>query len=284
MNQRNLEYIYPSNNRVDFPIADDKLLTKKYLLKAGVPHPETYQVYGYFFDLRNLDLDLSERSDFVIKPARGSGGGGIIVIVRKENGYWYSVGGKQYSLEDLRRHMCDIIFGIYSFGIRDEVVIEQRIIQHDSVNEITEGGLADVRLIVYQHQPIMAMMRLPTSASDGKANLHQGAIGVGVDIDSGITIHATHEGSYLDAHPDSNVFLIGRKIVYWSDIIKIGIQISNLVPLKYLGVDIAVSHEGPKVLEINVRPGIEIQNVNGKGMRRILAATRQMQLDVTKGA
>ena len=273
MNQRNLEYIYPNNKRVDFPIADNKLLTKEYLTKAGVPHPETYRVYEYFFDLRHLEDQLKQLDEFVIKPARGSGGGGIIVIASRDDDYWYGVGGKAYSLGDIRRHLCDIIFGIYSFGIRDEAIVEQRIIQHKNIDEITADGLADVRIIIYQHQPILAMMRLPTKESDGRANLHQGAIGVGIDIETGITVHATIKREFLDVHPDSSAYLLNRKIVHWSELVEMGKKISRDIPLKYLGIDIAVSDQGPKVLEINVRPGIEIQNVNFKGMRQILIAS-----------
>ena len=270
MNQRNLEYIYTSNQRKHYPIADDKLLTKKYLEKAGVPHPEVYQTYGYFYDLRNLEQDLKKHAEFVIKPAKGSGGGGIMVIVRRDETYWYSVGGKAYDIEDIRRHLCDIIFGVYSFGLRDEVIIEKRILQHQAIDEITQQGLADVRLIVHQGKPVLSMIRLPTRASDGRANLHQGAIGVGIDVASGTTVHATFKGEPIEIHPDTGVNLLGRTIPYWNDIVSTGVAISEIMPLKYLGIDIAVSIEGPMVLEINVRPGIEIQNVNASGMRKIL--------------
>ncbi|MDH5548167.1 MAG: hypothetical protein OEZ43_21540 [Gammaproteobacteria bacterium] len=271
MNQRNLEYVYPNNSRVDFPIADDKLLTKRYLEDASVPFPKNYHIYGYFFDLRTLAKDLADLHDFVIKPARGSGGGGIIVIVRKDEHYWYGVNGKPYSVEDIRRHLCDIIFGIYSFGIRDEAIIEQRILQHPTIDAIAAMGLADVRVIMYNDYPALAMMRLPTRASEGRANLHQGAIGVGIDIETGTTHHATMEGGFIDRHPDTGNELIGKEIAYWKEIIEIAKTVSKTVPLKYLGIDVALSVDGPKILEINVRPGIEIQNVNNKGMRDILS-------------
>ena len=270
MNQRNLEYIYTSNQRKHYPIADDKLLTKQYLAKAGVPYPEVYQVYSYFYDLRNLEADLKKHEEFVIKPAKGSGGGGIMVIVRRDENYWYSIGGKAYDIDDIRKHLCDIIFGIYSFGLSDDVIIEKRIVQNPEIDEITQQGLADVRLIVHHGKPVLSMIRLPTRASDGRANLHQGAIGVGIDVASGRTVHATFKGTPIDVHPDTGVNLLGRTIPYWSDVVATGLAISEIMPLKYLGIDIAISTEGPMVLEINVRPGIEIQNVNSSGMRGIL--------------
>lgn len=278
MNQRNLEYIYADNKREHYPIADDKMLTKKYLMDANVSCPDVYFVYRYFYDLRNLEEDLKRYDEFVIKPAKGSGGGGIVVIVRRDDKYWYSAGGKPYDLEDLRRHICDIIFGIYSFGLNDEAIIERRIVQHDAINEITQQGLADVRLILHNSNPILAMMRLPTGASDGRANLHQGAIGVGIDIESGVTQHATLKGESIQVHPDSGVRLLQRKIPYWEEVISSGISISKVTPLKYLGVDVAIAVEGPMVLEINVRPGIEIQNVNATGMRKIL---QQRSMNIT---
>ena len=48
------------------------------------------------------------------------------------------------------------------------------------------------------------------------------------------------------------------------------ITAAEAVPLKYLGVDIAISDQGPVMIEINARPGIEIQNANNKAMRPIL--------------
>jgi alpha-L-glutamate ligase-like protein len=177
MNRRNLNYIYPNNNRRDFPLSDDKLLAKKVLSEARVPVPDTYQAYGYFYDLRNMADDLKSCPDFVIKPARGRGGGGIIVIAGRDGDDWLGVGGKRYSEADIRKHISDIIFGIHSFGLADVAIIEQRIEAHPVMAALSPFGLADVRLIICQDTPIMAMSRIPTKQSDGKANLHQGCPG-----------------------------------------------------------------------------------------------------------
>ena len=53
-------------------------------------------------------------------------------------------------------------------------------------------------------------------------------------------------------------------------------KISRQSPLGYLGVDLVVDAKlGPQVLEINVRPGLEIQNVNAMGLRLVLPALLQ---------
>jgi len=270
MNGRNLNFVYPNNHRRDFPIADNKLLTKSVVDRINVSVPQTYYTYGYFCELSTLKADLEKHSEFVIKPASGSGGGGIVVISDRKAGYWYSIGGTPYSLQDLRKHISDIIFGVYSFGLQDQAIIESRIIQHPELDVLSPYGLADVRLIFCRNTPVMAMIRLATKRSRGTANLHQGAVGVGVDMATGKTRHASFSRMAIDFHPDSGEQLVGRKIPYWDDIVKVGMQVARAVPLKYIGVDIAVSTTGPKLLEINARPGIEIQNANRLGMRGLL--------------
>jgi len=272
MNQRNLNYIYPNNQREDYPLADNKLITKQFMKDVDIALPETYKVYGYFYELRKLGNDLEKYHDFVIKPAKGSGGGGIVVIAGRDesNQNWLGVNGAVYSVDDLRKHISDIIFGIYSFGLHDEAIIEERVQQHSDVDRISPYGLADVRMIICQHKPVLAMIRLATKESNGTANLHQGAVGAGINITTGMTQHATQEGRSISVHPDSGVELIGVTLPFWKDVVDAGIRIARKSPLKYIGVDIAISKDGPRLLEINVRPGIEIQNANACGMRKIL--------------
>ncbi|KPJ92251.1 MAG: hypothetical protein AMJ53_09760 [Gammaproteobacteria bacterium SG8_11] len=160
MNERNLHYVYPHNQRSDYPVADNKLLTKDIVRELGVPTPQTFFAYSYFYELRNLQADLQQYTDFVIKPASGSGGGGIIVIAGRQGDCWTSVGGTLYTLQDLRKHITDIIFGVYSFGLHDQAIIESRVVQHSEIDLLSPFGLADVRLILCRHEPVLAMMRL----------------------------------------------------------------------------------------------------------------------------
>lgn len=272
MNRRNLHYIYTRNARVHFPVADDKLRTKEVLGAAGVPMPQTYRSYSYFYELRDLARDLDPYREFVIKPAQGSGGGGIIVIVGREGRDWRGISGRIYTADDLQRHLSDIIFGVYSFDLGDRAIIESRITQHAEMEALSPFGLADVRVILCDNIPVMAMARIPTRRSDGKANLHQGALGVAVDLVSGVTAHALFLGDPIERHPDSGVPLLHRRLPFWPDVIAVAQRAAHAVPLKYLGVDITLSPTGPLLLEINVRPGLEIQNVNAQGMLARLRA------------
>ena len=274
MNKRNLNYIYPNNLRPDFPYADNKLLTKKMLEDCDVTVPNTLVSYSSFYELSTLADDRAYHNDFVIKPASGSGGGGILVFINKEAEHWITPGGKRFTLADIKKHITDIIFGVYSFGLSDDAIVEQRITQHPEITRLSPYGLADVRLIVYRHQPILCMARIPTLASDGKANLHQGAIGLGIDIEHGTTQHAILIDHDITHHPDTNEALINQQIPHWDRVVEMSCIAARKSPLKYLGVDISISDNGPVLLEINVRPGLQIQNANQKGMRNMLEMTR----------
>ncbi|MBI5467598.1 MAG: hypothetical protein HY891_00570, partial [Deltaproteobacteria bacterium] len=270
MNERNLRYIYVCNSRKDFPLADHKLLTKDALRRIGVPVPATYKVYSHFYELQDLEAGLAAFPDFVIKPAQGSGGGGIVVIARREGRNWISVSGKAYSLHDLRRHISDIIFGVHSFDLHDQAIIEERVVQNSWMSGLSPLGLADIRVILCRDEPVMSMTRIPTKASNGKANLHQGAIGVGIDIATGRTVHAIHGDRTITAHPDTGAPITGLSIPHWEKVLDVSRKIARAVPLKYLGVDIALTEDGVVVLEINVRPGLQIQNANLRGLRETL--------------
>lgn len=270
INNRNLGFIYPNNRRSHFPLANDKLLCKEVLSSVGVTVPATHFSYGYFYELHKLADDLSILEDFVIKPANGSAGNGIVVITGKDEEGWYSAGGDFYSLADIKKHLSDIIFGVFSHDMMDRAIIEQRIVQHHEINSICDLGLSDVRIILFKDQPVMAMSRIPTSESDGKANLHQGAIGLGIDIKTGLSTHAIKDGNTITVHPDSQKSIIGLLIPFWKKVMEMSVKAAESVPLKYLGVDIAITDQGPVMIEINARPGIEIQNANMLPMRNQL--------------
>jgi len=270
MNRRNLEFVYGHNDRRDFPLADDKLRTKEAMMKVDVPVPRTYRVYRNFFELKGLKEDLAPFEDFVIKPAQGRAGSGIIVITGKEAQGWLGPSNRRYGLEELRRHIADILFGAHSQDQADRVIIEERIRQHPQMELLSPLGLADVRLILFHNEPLLAMSRIPTRNSGGRANLHQGAVGVSVDLDSGLTRSAVFNRRPAGHHPDTGAALLGRQIPCWEEVVRLGIRAADALPLKYLGVDISIAEGGPVLLEVNARPGLEIQNVSGTGLKRLL--------------
>lgn len=271
MNRRNCELIHGKNRRADFPIANDKLRAKQVLTEAGVPVAATLFTFETFRELDSLEARLGKLVEFVVKPARGHGGRGILVIAGRNNDEYVSAGGRAITRDELRRHLADIIFGVYTLDRPDFAIVEPRLRPHGFFANLYPEGLSDIRILSVDEAPVLAMARVPTRASDGRANLHQGAIGLGVDIETGVVERARLRGRPIDVHPDSRQPLLGHEVPFWDRILEIARTIAATVPLKYLGMDLVIDRDlGPLALEINARPGLEIQNITQKPLRRAI--------------
>jgi alpha-L-glutamate ligase-like protein len=272
MNSRNIDYIYTQNDRHLFHLVDNKLETKILLEDAGLPTPKLICSCEWFWEIENMVNTLQNYSTFVIKPARGMAGGGIIIVNEKSENGWITASGREISSQDITDHARDILYGTYSIdSTTDTVIIEEKIIQHNFFNTIYSGGVADVRVIVFKGEPAMAMCRIPTKKSDGKANISLGAIGAGVDLETGRITKAVTKKGELTLHPDSKAEFVGLTIPYWSDVLDISRKIQHIFPLGFLGLDIVIDeNRGPLILELNARPGLEIQNANGYGLKSVL--------------
>ncbi len=271
VNLRNRALIYSYNKREDYILADDKIETKIFLEKAGIPVPKTYAIMEHVGNIQKKWEQMNQYDSLAIKPAKGKGGGGIIVLFKDDNNNWASPSGKKMSTYEIKRHIANILFGVYSFGNSDRAIIEYCIQTPAFFTDIYPDGVPDIRLITLKGQIIAAMLRIPTKESDGKGNLHQGALGVAVDIETGILGQAYNYKAYLDYHPDTKAQIKGQKVPYWNEVIKITKNIAEISPLKYLGIDIVIDKKvGPLVMELNVRPGIEIQNVGKHGLLELI--------------
>jgi alpha-L-glutamate ligase-like protein len=273
INRRNLTLVYPNNDRRDYPYADDKLLAKEVFLAKGVPVPETLAICDGLFAVPGVVEGLRGRSRFVVKPANGSGGGGILVVGEwaPEREAWRKAGGAELTPLQLARHLADVVFGVHSNQLEDRAFVEARVEPHPLFAALWADGLCDVRVIVLRGRPVMSMIRVPTAESGGRANLHQGGLGIAVDLDTGRTWRALHHGRPVERHPESGAPLLDLALPSWPEVLDVARRAALAVPLGYLGVDVVVDvARGPLVLEINARPGLEIQNVNGRGLGEAL--------------
>ncbi len=274
LNARNREYIMRHNPRRRYPLVDDKLTTKRLAIEAGIAVPQLYATFETEHDLQKLGERLAPYSEFVIKPAHGSGGSGVLVIDGRRKDLVVKPDGRGLSLEEVEFHVSNILSGIYSLGgVRDDAMVEYRVRVDPIFDPVSYQGVPDIRLLVYRGVPTMAMVRLPTRQSDGKANLHQGAVGVGIEIATGLTVHGVWQNRSVAEHPDFGVSLSHIEIPNWPRLLELGARCYELTGLGYLGVDIVIDRtHGPLLLELNARPGLAIQIANRRGLRGRLEA------------
>jgi alpha-L-glutamate ligase-like protein len=268
MNARNTACILDLNPRRQFPLVDGKRKMHDLCREIGVPTPHLYASLLSHSALRLLPRLLARRTDFVVKPNRGAAGRGVLVIIGRNGDDFLRHNGQTLSAESLRQHISGIISGLFSLGgTEDEALIQQRVVPDPVLERISYQGTADIRVIVYKNEPIMGMLRLPTKASGGRANLHQGAIGAGIDMRTGRTHHAVLKNRKAEMHPDTGASVIGFTVPYWAQVLEMSRKVSHAVGMGYIGVDIVLDRErGPLLLEANARPGLAIQISNAQGL------------------
>jgi alpha-L-glutamate ligase-like protein len=268
MNMRNIAYIAGNNPRHLYPRVDDKLKTKVLAEQAGIAVPKLLGVVKYQHHVRQLETFLAEQTSFVMKPSKGSGGKGILVITGRQGDDYVKPSGSVIKSHDLRRHASNTLSGLFSLGGANDVAMIEELVEFDDIFDgFSYQGVPDVRIIIYKGYPVMAMTRLSTRDSDGKANLHQGAIGVGLDIGSGKALFAVQHGRPVELHPDTGKRLAEIDIPNWTESLRLASQCYEVTELGYLGADIVLdANKGPLILELNARPGLAIQVANGAGL------------------
>lgn len=268
LNERNADFILPYNPRKNYPNVDNKLLTKALAIRAGILVPELYGVVEIVHEIEGLNHLLAKYEDFVIKPAHGAGGEGILIVTSRQNDRYRKNNGESLDHSDVGHHVSNILGGLYSLGgVPDKALIEYRVNFDPIFENISFQGVPDIRVLVFKSIPVLAMMRLPTRLSDGKANLHQGAIGVGIDLSTGRTRAGIWHEKRITEHPDTGSALSGWLIPYWDEILAMTAKCHDFAGLGFIGVDIVLDRDmGPMMLEINARPGLSIQLANSVGL------------------
>ena len=150
-------------------------------------------------DVKNFDWNSLE-DNFVIKPAGGMLGEGIVLIRKRisarssivipakagiylnrfpiksgmtdenrklktdnNNHRFQLMDGSVTTLNDLKLHVLDILEGRFNrLNLQDTAIIEERVYKHPKFRRYAYQGTPDVRIIVFNKVPVMAALRLPT--------------------------------------------------------------------------------------------------------------------------
>ena len=280
INARNLQYIRPFNSKKAKYFADSKLKTKQYLSARGIPVPKLIATIRTRKDLAKMDFSTLP-DNFVIKPNAGYGGEGIIVIAKKlREGVWETVSGKTITEEDLLENIEDILDGRYSLAsLPDIALIETRLISAELIPNLVMQGLPDIRIVMFKLIPMLAMLRIPTPLSEGKANVHLGGIGIGVDIVTGKTTSATQYNKIIKELP-GGIPTAGHQIPHWEKILRIASEAQLHANLGFLAVDIVMDENaGPVLIEVNARSGLMVQIANRIPLKARLERVRGLKVE-----
>lgn len=281
MNARNQLFV-PLNSPRAVAICKSKYATKLLLQSKNIPTATIYGILGTNEDVDDFDWGKLEK-DFVIKPTNGHAGKGVVAFrtQQPDGEHWTDVTGKVWSLDDIKLHARDILSGQYStHGSNHNIIIEERIPIHPKLLKYTYKGTPDIRVIVFNSVPVMAMLRLPTEESEGRANVSQGAIAVGVDIATGITTSGiAHKSQPIQYLPNTKLKLNGVQVPFWEKALTTAVEAARAAELTFTGIDLFVHKEkGPMVVELNAYPGLAIQLANRAGLRRRLERVEDLNV------
>lgn len=271
MNRRNA-LIAQFNPREAIRGVNQKFETKQRLAAAGVPVPPTLALIGEERALAAFDFSRLPDA-FAVKPNRGRRGEGVILVdgrvPESEGGGWRQLNGAVLTPAMLVQHVRRIMAGELSLegGTSDAALFEPLIRTHPAFARLVPYGLPDIRIICLGDVPLMAMTRLPTEQSRGRANLHQGAVGAAIDFVNGAIVRAVLGQEEVWDHPSTGAGLIGQRIPHWRETVAAARRCSGALGLGYVGVDLVIdATRGVQVLECNAYPGLEIQNINAAGL------------------
>jgi alpha-L-glutamate ligase-like protein len=266
INRRNADYTLLWNQRRLYPLVDDKLVTKRLCQEAGIPVPRLLAVAETHRAVPGLLERLAGVAAFVLKPARGAMGNGILVLDKRDGKLFR--GSRPYARDDFEYHAAGIISGLYSLaGHADVAMVEEKLEVHPALAPLRDDGVPDIRVIVYRGVPLMCMMRMPTRLSDGRANLHQGAVGIGIDLVEGRASHAMQRGHTIERSPDTDAPVVGFVVPAFDEVLRTAVAATDQTGLGYVGADVVLDARlGAVVLELNARPGLAIQLANRAGL------------------
>ena len=280
MNARNLKYIKKFNPKRAVRLADNKLKTKKFLAERWIPVPQTYAVIKSRRELFNFDWTSLPEKEFVIKPNKWSKGQGIM-IVKMLDFLKFKVWRQVLYYDDFIRRLVDILDWKYSltFGW-DKILVEEKLEPWENFKNFCKYWLADIRVIVFNLIPVAAMVRVPTPWSWWKANLAQWGVGLWIEVWSWKIKSMYYKRKiYTDKFPWEFAHFWRKKIPFWDDILLYCAKIQYFVNLGYLALDWVITNEWPKLLEINARAGLEVQNASNLPLKRRLEKISDIRVD-----
>jgi len=183
-----------------------------------------------------------------IKPQRGAGGRNAVVARMVEG-------------EVIITDAVDNARPLSKFTINESCVIEEAITQHSGISDIYSSSVNSIRFITVLTRAKMvheigAMMKFGIGGSMID-NRSRGGIAVRIDLEGGVLSGngISMSGEIFESHPDSGIRFDGTCLPCWQEIREVAKETQRKFTFqKLLGQDIALTPDGPVIMELNSHP------------------------------
>jgi hypothetical protein len=203
--------------------------------------------------------ELPER-DLFIKPLHGKGGRGAERWIWTGERFRFSP-NPDLTAAELRAH-------ILRQSRKQPLIIQPRLVNHASLDDLNCGALATARVLTCldpagEPHVIGVALRMALRTSSVVDNFHGGGIASTIDVDTGELGPATNLGKsgmgWLDSHPATGARIAGRKLDWWPEMKALALDAHRAFSDRlFIGWDIAMTPDGPVIIEANGSPDLNI--------------------------
>ncbi len=203
--------------------------------------------------IEDLEKFLSNNEEFMVKPKDGLGGMGVYKEYKK-------------NIKDINE--------FYNYLKNNNLFIEEYVKQNEDINKLCKESVNTIRIMTFSYngksEIVYAAMRIGNGVNNVD-NFHQGGMGCKIDLEKGILIGDAIDKdlNHFVVHPKSKVKFDGFKIPYWEEAKKLVLDASKVNNnIHLVGWDVAITDDGPTLIEGNRRPGFDLIQVLSKRGRK----------------
>lgn len=272
-----LDYLNPKKYYV---LARNKYLTHLLLDEYAIAKAKLYCYYnpeGRYNSQKRTSNDISSTiailkeagvSSCVIKATEDSHGNNVFAVTNIS----YTESDAVLTLSD------STTIGLSSILCHTALVFEEIIHQTEQFNRFNQSSVNTVRLITCLYpdseaKVVAAFIKIGRNGAFVDNAGSGGNVDAGVDVETGLIYNPIIFSSFrnttkIEKHPDSKCQLNNVVIENWEHICKEVCKFQQAIPfLKAIGWDIAITDDGPKVIEMNDFWDTTGQLFIGKGWR-----------------
>lgn len=230
------EYWHIFDNKNEFNQTFSKFISRDWIYPISEKKAETLE----FFKKHNV---------IFAKPNNGQCGKGIEKINVSE-----------WKAEELYNHLID----------NKLELLEEPIKQHEDMNKLNPSSVNTTRMVtVMNENGDVTILATFSRIGNGKVvdNFNSGGMTAKVDRDTGVIIEEAVNklGEVYEKHPISQTTIKGFQIPCWREARAMVIEAAKLSPhVRYVGWDVAMTVDGPTLVEGNQFPGHDIYQVAEK--------------------
>jgi len=197
-----------------------------------------------------------------IKPRNSNGGSGTERWIFG-NGQYVGKDGWTLDSQALCEHLAEL-------SRANSYLVQECLINHPELEQLTAGALSTLRMYTFANERgemehIFSMFKMSQDPEAVVDNIHRGGLAASVDPVTGLLGRATDSGKlartgWLDRHPVTGAQILGLRLPFWRQALDLALLAHQKLPAAYvIGWDVAITENGPVIVEGNKAPDIEIE-------------------------